>query len=222
MNFELNKYIDHTILKPTAAESDIIKICQEAKKYFFKAVCVNPCWVKLAAKELKDSGVLVCAVAGFPLGVSLKEVKANESELAIQDGADEIDMVINIGFLKSDRWDLAEDDIKLTRKTTAGKVLKVIVEAAYLTLPEKERMAELVKNSGADFIKTSTGFALSGFSLSENLGASIEDVKLFKKIIDGGIKIKAAGGIKTREQATAFIEAGADRLGTSSGAEIIN
>ncbi len=222
MPINLSQYIDHTNLKPTATEKDIIKLCEEAKKYSFKAVCVHPCYIDLAFRELKDSGVLACAVVGFPLGANAKEAKAEEAKIAIKNGASEVDMVINLGFLKSGKWDLVKGDIAAVRKATKGKILKVIVETAYLTKEEKIKIANIVAKSGADFIKTSTGFALPNLSLSENLGARIEDVVLFKKLIGGKIKIKASGGIKTKEQALEFIEAGANRLGTSAGVDIVS
>lgn len=217
----LSQYIDHTNLRPTATEADIIKLCKEAKENFFKAVCVHSCYIDLVVRELAGTDVLACVVVGFPLGANLKEAKAEEAKMTVKNGASEIDMVINLGFLKSGKWNLVKDDIAAVREATKGKILKVIVETAYLTLEEKSQIAKIVLESGADFIKTSTGFALPNLALSANLGAAIEDIRLFKEIIGDKIKIKVSGGIKTKQQALDFIAAGADRLGTSSGVEII-
>lgn len=207
----LAKYIDHTILKPTARQADIEHLCMEAKEYGFASVCINPCWVPLAAKLLQGSDVKVCTVIGFPLGANTVAVKAYEADLAVKEGADEIDMVINIGALKSGLLDAVKADIAAVREACKGKILKVIIETSYLTEEEKETVCKIAAECGADFVKTSTGFS--------DKGATAEDVKLMAKA--SGIKVKASGGIKTKEDALKMIEAGASRLGTSSGVKII-
>ena len=207
----LAKYIDHTILKPVARLADIEHLCNEAKQYGFASVCVNPCWVALAAKALQGSGVKVCTVVGFPLGANTSASKAFETELAVKEGADEIDMVINIGALKSGMPGAVEADISAVRQACKGKILKVIIETSYLTLEEKIQACRIAAGRGADFVKTSTGFS--------DGGATVEDIALMVK--ESGIKVKASGGIKTREDALKMIEAGASRLGTSSGIKII-
>lgn len=207
------KYIDHTILKPDATEDEIRRICEEAKTEGFFAVCVNPCWAETASGILKGSGVKTAVVAGFPLGAGRQEIKAREAELAIEDGADEIDMVINIGMLKAGNYRYVEDEIKKIKTACGGKLLKVIVETCLLSETEKEAVCGIVSNSGAEFIKTSTGFS--------NGGAVIEDIKLFKRIAAGRIKIKASGGIRDYMTAMKMIESGADRIGTSSSLKIM-
>jgi len=207
----LAKYIDHTILKPTAARADIEKLCAEAAQYGFASVCVNPFWVPLCAKLLAGKDVAVCTVAGFPLGANSSEAKAFEAALAVKEGAGEIDMVINIGALKSGMWDIVAADIKAVRAACQGKILKVIIETSYLTDEEKIKACQISAASGADFVKTSTGFS--------DKGAMVEDVKLMARA--SGIKVKASGGVKTREDALQMIEAGAVRIGASSGIKII-
>jgi len=208
----LASYIDHTLLKPTATKADILKLCEEAKQYHFASVCVNPCWVALCAEALKESGVKVCTVIGFPLGANTSEIKAQEASLAIKQGAQEVDMVINIGALKEGNTDYVYQDILAVRKASEGKVLKVIIETSYLTDEEKKTVCKLCSKAGADFVKTSTGFS--------NAGATAEDVKLMKEA--SGIKVKASGGIRTREDALKMMEAGASRLGASAGIKIVS
>ena len=208
----LASYIDHTLLKPTATKADILKICEEAKQYHFASVCVNPCWVKLCAEVLKGSGVKVCTVIGFPLGANTSEIKAAEASLAIKEGASEVDMVINIGALKEGNTDYVYQDILDVRKASEGKTLKVIIETSYLTDEEKKTVCQLCAKAGADFVKTSTGFS--------SAGATAEDVKLMKEA--SGIKVKASGGVRTKEDALKMIEAGASRLGASAGVKIVS
>ncbi|MCR5505226.1 MAG: deoxyribose-phosphate aldolase [Elusimicrobiaceae bacterium] len=208
----LSSYIDHTLLKPTATKADILQICNEAKQYHFASVCVNPCWVKLCAEALKGSGVKVCTVIGFPLGANTSEIKAQEAALAIKEGASEVDMVINIGALKEGNIDYVYQDILAVRKASEGKTLKVIIETSYLTEEEKKTVCKICAKSGADFVKTSTGFS--------SAGATAEDVKLMKEA--SGIKVKASGGVRTKEDALKMIEAGASRLGASAGVKIVS
>ena len=210
---QLEQYIDHTILKPTATVSDIKKLCEEAKEYDFYAVCVNGCHTALAKKELEYSKVKLAVVIGFPLGAMSMEAKTFEAIRSIKDGADEIDMVINIGWLKSGEFDLAKDEIAQIKKAIGDKILKVIIETCYLTTEEKQKACQLAIEAKADFVKTSTGFG-SG-------GATFEDVELMKNSVDDKAKIKASGGIKDRETALRYIKLGASRLGTSSGISIV-
>jgi len=206
---ELAKYIDHTLLKAEATVEDIIRLCQEAEKYGFAAVCVNPCYVDLAAHLLTDSKVKVCTVIGFPLGANLTEVKVLETKEAVLRKAREVDLVMNIGAAKSGRWDVVIDEIKQIVDAADGAVVKVIIETALLTAEEKRQACQAVLDGGAQFVKTSTGFASSG--------ATEEDIRMIKEIMGDRIKIKAAGGIRTREQAEKMIAAGAARIGTSAG-----
>ena len=208
----LASYIDHTLLKPVATKADILKLCGEAKQYHFASVCVNPCWVSLCAEILKGTGVNVCTVIGFPLGANTSEIKAQEAALAIKQGADEVDMVINIGALKEDNTDYVYQDILAVRKASEGKILKVIIETSYLTDAEKKTVCKLAAQAGADFVKTSTGFS--------DAGATAEDVKLMKEA--SGINVKASGGVRTKEDALKMIEAGATRLGASAGIKIVS
>jgi deoxyribose-phosphate aldolase len=212
---ELAKRIDHTLLKPYATSSDIDQLCAEAMKFDFWSVCVGSSYVKRAAENLKGSGVKVCAVVGFPLGFSLSTVKLAEAKAAIKDGADEIDMVMNLGAFKSDDYDLVFREIEDMAKYchAEDKILKVIVECCYLTDDEKAGAARLAARAGADYVKTSTGFGTGG--------ATVEDVALLKKTLAGGARIKAAGGIGSLEKALDMIKAGADRIGTSSGVKIM-
>ncbi len=198
---DLNSLIDHTLLKPTATKQDIIKLCAEAKAYGFWSVCVNPVWVKLARKQ----GVRVCSVIGFPLGANTLAIKTAEIKQAVADGADELDIVIN------QAGNILEE-VRLAVKAAEGKIVKIIIETCYLTDKEKILAAKLVKAGGADFVKTSTGFGPAG--------ATVEDIRLLRKIVGSDFGVKASGGIKTREQAEAMIKAGANRIGTSSGIEI--
>jgi len=208
---EFAKYFDHTNLKPFVTENDIKKLCEEAKKYGFASVCINPCHVKFAKDLLRKSDVKVCAVIGFPLGANSTKTKVFETKQAIKDGADEIDMVINIGALKDNKDSYVESDIRAVVRKAKGKIVKVIIECCYLTDEEKKKACKLVKKAGANFVKTSTGFGSSG--------AMVEDVRLMKEVFGGDIK--AAGGIKTLKDAQVMIEAGATRLGASASAEII-
>lgn len=208
------KYIDHTNLKPIAQRKDIEQLCREAKEHNFASVCVNPCWVSYASKLLKGSSVKVCTVIGFPLGANDSKVKAFEAKNAIEQGAGEVDMVINIGALKAGEYDLVKSDIAAVRAASQGKVLKVIIETSYLTEEEKQKVCQICAECGADFVKTSTGFSPSG--------ATAEDVALMAKAAGVNVKVKASGGIRTREDALKMIEAGASRLGTSAGVKIIS
>lgn len=206
------KYIDHTILKPIAQRKDIEQLCKEAKEYGFASVCVNPCWVSYASELLKGSAVKVCTVIGFPLGANDSAVKAFEAKTAIEQGAQEVDMVINIGALKAGEYDIVQKDIEAVREASKGKILKVIIETSYLTDEEKQKVCQICAACGADFVKTSTGFSQSG--------ATEQDVALMAKAAGAKVKVKASGGIRTREDALKMIEAGASRLGTSSGVKI--
>lgn len=220
-NLELAKMIDHTILKANATQSDIEKLCDEAKKYNFASVCVNPYWVPLASDLLKNSTVKVCTVIGFPLGATSSESKASETEIAILQGADEVDMVINVGAIKNNKTDIVENDIlavvNSARKTgkTQNKniIVKVILETCYLTKDEIKKSCICAKNAGADFVKTSTGFGTGG--------ATTEDVSLMKETVGSSMDVKASGGIRDYETAIKMINAGATRLGTSSGISIV-
>lgn len=211
---ELNKFIDHTLLKPTATTSDIINLCKEAKEHNFYSVCVNSCYVKLAKKELKNSDIKICSVVGFPLGAMSAKAKVFEAKRAIKDGADEIDMVINIGLLKSKKYRSVEKEIRAIKKSIQKKVLKVILETCYLSEEEIVKASKLALKAKADFIKTSTGFG--------SRGASIEDIKLMKSVAGDKMKIKASGGIKDGKTAMEFIELGVGRLGTSSGIALVS
>lgn len=211
----LNRYIDHTLLKPTATKEDIIQLCKEARQYNFFSVCVNSCYVSLAKDELKNSDVKTCSVIGFPLGAMSTESKVFEAEQALKNGADEIDMVINLGYLKSKDFDGVIKDIEAVKSTMPNKVLKVILETCYLDDEEIIKASELAIKAGADFIKTSTGFG-SG-------GATIHAVKLMKSVADNcTVKIKASGGIRNYKTAKEFVNLGVERLGVSSGIAIIN
>ncbi len=213
----LNKYIEHTLLKQDAAKQDFEKLLQEAKEYDFKGVCVNPFNVASAKKYLKDTDVKVVTVVGFPLGASVSEVKAFEAQRAVQDGADEIDMVINVSKLKDKDYDYIKQDIETVKAACEGKILKVILETDLLTKEEIKKACELCVEAKADFVKTSTGFVKNG------IGAKVEDVKLMAETVKPyGLGVKASGGIRDKEKAIALIEAGADRLGTSSGVAIVS
>ncbi|MBI5973791.1 deoxyribose-phosphate aldolase [Staphylococcus caledonicus] len=207
------KFIDHTLLKPESTREQITKIVDEAKEYGFKSVCVNPKHVNYAAKELKDSDVLVCTVIGFPLGATTTEVKMFETEDAIKNGASEIDMVINVGALKDGRYEDVQKDIEGVVGAANGKTVKVIIETVLLTDEEKVKACELAKEAGADFVKTSTGFAGGG--------ATPEDVKLMKDTVGNDLEVKASGGVRNLEDFNKMIEAGATRIGASAGVQII-
>lgn len=207
-------YFDHTILKAEATESQVAKICEEAMTHNFASVCVNQYYTRFVAEKLKGSGVKTCTVVGFPLGMSDTRVKAFETKAAIEDGAEEVDMVINVGALKDGKYDYVREDIR-TLKEVCGKdiVLKVIIETCLLTDEEKVKACELAKEAGADFVKTSTGFSTGG--------AKAEDVALMRRTVGAGLGVKASGGIHTAEEAQAMIDAGANRLGTSATLAII-
>ena len=209
----LNQYIDHTLLKATATPEDIINLCQEAKKYGFYAVCVNGCHVLLAANQLKDSEVKIAAVVGFPLGASAGEVKIYEAQQAIKDGATEIDMVLNIGFLKSGKHSEVHAEIAALKRAIGPRTLKVILETCSLTDDEIRQACQICKRAGADFVKTSTGFGTGG--------ATEHAVKIMVSEVGDLLKIKASGGIKDAETAKKYIEMGVSRIGTSSGIQIV-
>jgi deoxyribose-phosphate aldolase len=209
----LNNYIDHTLLKATATKKDIISLCEEAKIYKFFSVCVNSCYATLAKEQLKNSSVKVCCVIGFPLGAMSTQAKVQEAQIAIQDGADEIDMVMNIGFLKSGDFESVLKDVQAVKSIMPNNTLKVILETCYLDEDEIIKASELAIKGGADFIKTSTGFGTRG--------ASFEDIKLMKSVAKNTTKIKASGGIKDAKTALDYINLGVERLGTSSGIAII-
>ncbi|MFC0298396.1 deoxyribose-phosphate aldolase [Geobacillus jurassicus] len=214
MTMNIAKMIDHTLLKPEATEQQIVQLCAEAKQYGFAAVCVNPTWVKTAARELSGTDVRVCTVIGFPLGATTPETKAFETKNAIENGAREVDMVINIGALKSGDDGLVERDIRAVVEAAAGRALvKVIIETTLLTDEEKVRACQLAVKAGADYVKTSTGFSGGG--------ATVEDVALMRKTVGDRAGVKASGGVRDRETAEAMINAGATRIGTSSGAAIV-
>jgi deoxyribose-phosphate aldolase len=211
----LAKTIDHTLLKAIGTADQVKELCVEAKKYGFASVCVNPTWVPLCAKELAGSGVMVCTVIGFPLGANRSETKAFEARLAVQEGAQEVDMVINIGLAKAGDFKGVEDDIHAVVGAVAGKAtVKVIIETCYLTDLEKVKACQAAAKAGAQFVKTSTGFGTGG--------ASPEDVKLMKKTVGEGLKVKASGGIRSYHDAILMLDAGADRIGASSGVAIIS
>ena len=210
---KLNKYIDHTLLKQDATEEQIDRLLSEAKDYDFSSVCVNPCWVSHAKTALVDTDVKVCTVVGFPLGTTTSAVKAYETKEAIQNGADEIDMVINVGALKSGNAALVESDIRAVVEASGDKLVKVIIEACLLTDEEKVLACQLAQKAGADFVKTSTGFSTGG--------ATLPDVKLMRQTVGPEMGVKAAGGARSYADAVAFVEAGATRIGTSSGVAIL-
>lgn len=206
--------IDHTVLKADAMPEEIIKICKEADTYKFASVCINPCYVKLAAKELKDSSVKVCTVIGFPLGASSSQVKAFESVKAIEDGATEVDMVINVGMLKAGKLDYIRDDIRAVVDAAKNKALvKVIIETCLLTDEEKVTVCKIAKEEGADFVKTSTGFS--------KWGAKPEDIKLMRETVGPLLGVKASGGVHNFEEAVLMVENGATRIGASASIKII-
>jgi deoxyribose-phosphate aldolase len=211
---EIAKYIDHTLLKPEAPVSSYDSLCREAIQYGFKAVCVNSGWVTYVADSVRGKGIAVCSVVGFPLGAMHSAAKAYEAERAIKDGATELDMVLNVGALKSGDIKSVEADLRAVRQVAAKPiVLKVIIETCLLNEAEKNQAIEIVKSAGADFVKTSTGFAGGG--------ATVEDVALMRNIAGNEMGVKASGGIKDRSSAMAMIKAGANRLGTSSGVAIV-
>lgn len=209
----LSKYIDHTLLKATATENDIIQLCNEAKEYQFYAVCVNSSYVPLCKKLLQDSSIKIASVIGFPLGAMDTISKIKEAESAIAQGSDEIDMVINIGFFKDRKDAIVQQEISSIKNAIGNKILKVIIETCYLREEEISIATQIVVNGGADFVKTSTGFG-SG-------GASIKDVELMKEAARGKIQIKASGGIRDYETAQQYIQLGVTRIGTSNGIQIV-
>lgn len=212
---ELNRMIDHTILKPEATEAAVQKIIDEAKEYNFFSVCINPCWVAFASEQLADTDVAVCTVIGFPLGANTPEVKTYEAADAIKNGANEVDMVINIGALKSQQYDHVRQDIQGIVDAAKGKALvKVIIETALLTDEEKVKACELAKEAGADFVKTSTGFSTGG--------AKVADIRLMRETVGPDMGVKASGGVHNAEEALAMIEAGATRIGASTGVAIVS
>lgn len=213
----LEQHIEHTLLKQDAKKEELEKLFEEAKKYRFKGVCVNPCNVKFAKESLKDTEVNIVTVIGFPLGANVSEVKAFETKLAIQDGADEIDMVINVSALKNGDYDLVKDDIKKVKAACGTHPLKVILETDLLEKDEIKKACELCVEAKADFVKTSTGFVKNG------VGAKVEDVELmYKTVSPYCLKVKASGGIRDKEKALQMLNAGAERLGTSSGVAIVS
>ena len=209
----LAKYIDHTLLKPQASQADIEKICQEARQYGFFSVCVNPYWVAFCKKQLAGSDVKVCTVIGFPLGATPTEVKVFEAKKALADGAEELDMVVNLGAIKSADWNYVLSDIKAVRQAGTNFTLKVIIETSVLTDEEKVKVCQLADQAGADFVKTSTGFTGGG--------ATAADVALMKKSVRPQVQVKASGGVRTREDFDAMVAAGATRIGASAGVKII-
>ncbi|AHI53931.1 deoxyribose-phosphate aldolase [Spiroplasma sabaudiense Ar-1343] len=209
----LNKYIDHTLLKPEATKAQIIKLCQEAKEFNFATVCVNPYWVSLAQEQLKNTEIGITTVIGFPLGANSKTVKAFETSEALKMGATEIDMVMNIGALKSQQFDVVLEDMKAVKAAAPNNVVKVILETCLLTQDEIIKACQLALEAKLDFVKTSTGFSTAG--------ATLENVKLMKQTVKNQAKVKAAGGVRNLDDAIKMIEAGADRLGTSGGVQIV-
>ena len=210
---KLSKYIDHTLLQADATKEQIVELCKEAKEYDFASVCVNPSWIDVAKEELQGSDVKVCVVIGFPLGAMTKDAKVFEARDAIEKGADEVDMVIHIGKLKDGDDAYVTSEIKAIKEAVGDHVLKVIIETCLLSDEEKVRACLDAKQAGADYVKTSTGFSTSG--------ATVEDVALMKKTVGEGVSVKAAGGVRTKEDMMAMIDAGADRIGTSRGVSLM-
>lgn len=210
----INKLIDHTALKPNTNKESILKLIAEAKTYDFASVCVNPCWVALAHQELKNTDVKVCTVIGFPLGANTTEVKVFEAKDAIEKGAQEIDMVINIAMLKDKEYDYVENEIHQIVEAAKDKaIVKVIIETCLLTDEEKIKACELSQKAGADFVKTSTGFSTGG--------ATVHDIALMRKTVGAEMGVKASGGVHTHEEALAMVEAGATRIGASAGVKLL-
>lgn len=210
---ELAKYIDHTLLKPDATAVQIRKLCDEAKTYRFASVCVNPCRIALAAQELAGTDIAPCCVVGFPLGAIPTESKAAETRVAVKNGAREVDMVINIGQAKDGQWDEVEKDIAAVKEACGDAKLKVIIETCLLTDDEKVQACLAAKRANADFVKTSTGFSKGG--------ATVADVRLMRETVGPDMGVKAAGGVHNRAEAEAMIQAGATRIGASSGIAIV-
>ncbi len=211
---KLSKYIDHTVLAADATKEKIENLCAEAKEYDFASVCVNTCWVPMCRDLLKGTDVNVCTVVGFPLGAMSTETKAHEANWAVKNGATEVDMVLNVGYIKSGMFKEAEEDIREVKKACEGKLLKVILETCLLTDEEKKIACELAMNAGADYVKTSTGFS--------KWGAKVEDVALMRATVGDKLGVKASGGIRDYATAKAMIDAGASRLGCSAGVAIVS
>lgn len=214
MEKKWNKLIDHTLLKANALKNDITKLCDEAMQYDFASVCVNPVWVSYCAEYLKESDVRVCTVIGFPLGANTSKVKAYEAKMAIEEGADEVDMVINIGALKAGDMDTVYQDIQAVVDASQGHCVKVIIETCLLTDEEKVLACQQAMKAKATFVKTSTGFSTGG--------ATVHDVALMKQTVGDHCEVKASGGVKTFEDMEAMVNAGASRIGTSSGISLMN
>lgn len=210
---KVNRLIDHTLLKPESTQEQVDKLIAEAKEYEFASVCVNPTWVKYASEKLKSTPVKVCTVIGFPLGANTSDTKAFETKNAIENGADEIDMVINIGAAKDGNFDLVESDIAAVVQASGDKLVKVIIETCLLSDDEKVKACEVAVSAGADFVKTSTGFSTGG--------ANVHDVALMRSTVGPDIGVKASGGARSLEDVKQFVEAGATRIGTSSGVAIV-
>lgn len=210
---KLNQYIDHTVLKANAIESDVVQLCEEARQHEFFSVCINSAWVPTARKLLDGSPVKVCSVIGFPLGAMSTAAKVFEAGQAVADGADEIDMVINVGWLKDGKADAVREEIRAIKAVVGSRVLKVIIETCYLSDAEKVLACQLAVEAGADFVKTSTGFGTGG--------ATVEDVQLMLDTVQGKAKVKASGGVRDAEAAAKYIEMGVMRLGTSNGIKIV-
>lgn len=209
----MNEYFDSTLLKTITTTDDIKKLCSDAKKYKFKAVCINPCYVSLSKELLKDTDVKVCTVIGFPLGANTTYIKVEEARDAINNGADEVDMVINVGALKEKNYDYVINEIKKLREVSYDKVLKVIIETCYLTEEEIIKMTEICNETKVDFIKTSTGFGTRG--------ASARDIEIINKYKSRNLKVKASGGIRTKEDTKKYIELGVSRIGTSNAVKMM-
>lgn len=214
MSKDLAKYIDHTLLKADATRPAIEVLCKEAAEYHFMSVCINPTWVKYASDLLKDSDVKVCTVIGFPLGANTSTLKAFEAKEAVENGANEVDMVINVGAAKAGDWDMVYSDIKaVVEAVPAEVVVKVIIETCLLTEEEKVKACQAAVKANADFVKTSTGFSTGG--------ATVEDIRLMRETVGSDMGVKASGGVSTTEEAIAMIEAGATRIGASKGIAIL-
>ena len=214
---ELKNFIEHTLLKQDATKEELSKLFEEAIKYEFLGICVNPCHVKLANEYLKNYATKIVTVIGFPLGATKTEVKAFEANQAVKDGADEIDMVLNVGEMKNKNYDFIIQDVKLVKEACENKKLKVILETDLLTPEEIKKATELCVEGGCDFVKTSTGFVKNG------IGATVEAIEIMASVVKNtNVQIKASAGIKTKDKAIALINAGASRLGTSSGVELVN
>lgn len=210
---KLASMIDHTLLKATATSEQIRQYCSQAKEYEFASVCVNPCYVKLVAEELKNTSVKVCTVIGFPLGANTTEVKAFEARKAVEEGAHEVDMVIHVGALKEGKVEYVENEIRAVVLAAKDATVKVIIETCYLTDEEKEIACKAAQKAGAHFVKTSTGFGTGG--------ATVEDIALMRRTVGDSMEVKASGGVRSLKDAAAMIEAGANRIGTSSGIAIL-